>query len=115
MPLKLPPGSLDILSQGFSFEFTEGDARIACFIRREVLQDLGDYHGVNFASKSALDVLVPEIQRLVRAKLRPERLEENGGLVIRPSDLLRYGFGGLPSSRSANPRPSAVAPNTRAL
>jgi hypothetical protein len=36
-------------------------------------------------------VLLPEIERLVNAKFDAGRIEKDG-LVIRPVDLLRYGF-----------------------
>jgi hypothetical protein len=37
-------------------------------------------------------LLLPEIERLANAKYDARRLEEDGGLLIQPADLVRYGF-----------------------
>jgi len=94
MPLELTSRNLDIASRGLSFDFHDDGAVVAASITLEALQDLGGYHHLNFTKEDVLGVLLPEIERLVRAKRRADRLEENGGIVIRPADLLRYGFHG---------------------
>jgi hypothetical protein len=100
MPLKLIAGNLDDSSRGISFELQEDDETIACSITPEALQDLGDCHRPDRTEGDLVRVLLREIERLARAKCRPDRLED-GGLVITSADLLRYGFGGATLRKSA--------------
>jgi hypothetical protein len=100
MPLKLTAGQIDDPSQGISFEFQDDADHIPCSITAEALQDLGDFHHLDFTEDDLIRVLLREIERLARAKYRPDRLED-GALVIRSADLLRYGFHGVPDRKSA--------------
>jgi len=100
MPLKLIAGSLDGPSQGISFEYQDEAETIPCSITPEALRDLGDFHHLDFSEDDLIRVLLREIERLVRAKRRPDRLED-GALVISSADLLRYGFDGASERRSA--------------
>jgi hypothetical protein len=56
------------------------------------LADLADFHRIKSAAADAPPVLLPEIERLANAKYDAGRLEEAGGLLIRSTDLVRYGF-----------------------
>jgi hypothetical protein len=79
-------------AQNLSFRFRDGDRIVVCTITREVLQDLGSHHGLSFTDEEVRNVLLPELDRLASLKYAAGRLEENGELVIRTADLLRYGF-----------------------
>jgi hypothetical protein len=100
MPLKLTAGNLEDSSEGIAFELQDDDETIACSITPEALQDLGDCHRLDFTEDDLVRVLLREIERLARAKCRPDR-PEDGGLVITSADLLRYGFGGATVRKSA--------------
>ena len=84
--------SVDVLSVSPSFQLNIDGNNVACGITREALNDLGHHHGYRGAEGEVMRALGPEIERLVRAKSRAGRFEENHGLVIRTTDLLRYGF-----------------------
>jgi hypothetical protein len=100
MPLKLTEGNLDSPSQGISFEYQDDAETIPCSITPDALRDLGDYHQLDFSEDDLVRVLLREIERLVRAKRRPDRAEDDA-LVIGTADLLRYGFDGAAARRSA--------------
>ena len=94
MSLSMVAAELDLKSHGLSFEFHDGDESnpVPCKVTMQVLQDLGGFHNLSFTPEEVADVLIPELDRLAIAKYRAGRLEDDGGLVIRDSDLLRYGF-----------------------
>jgi hypothetical protein len=94
MSLSMVAGDFDIASQGLSFQFYDSDesAAVPCKVTVQVLQDLGTFHNLSFTPEEVTGVLLPELDRLASAKYRAGRLELDGGLVIRDSDLLRYGF-----------------------
>jgi hypothetical protein len=56
------------------------------------LRDLIDFHRIKSTVADASRAFLPEIERLANAKCAAGRFEECGGLLIRPGDLLRYGF-----------------------
>jgi hypothetical protein len=58
----------------------------------EALCDLAEFHRLRSLDDGALESLLPEIERLVNSKFNAGRLEQNGELWIRASDLLRYGY-----------------------
>jgi hypothetical protein len=80
---------------GFSFQSDCADGKIVqCGIMDVALADLADFHHVKSAATDAPLVLLLEIERLANAKYEAGRLEEDGGLLIRSTDLVRYGFQG---------------------
>lgn len=94
MTLSIVGEELDIASQDLSFRFHDEDPSrtVPCTVTIQVLQDLGSYHNLSFTAEEVLDVLIPELDRLASVKYRAGRFEQNGEIVIRGSDLLRYGF-----------------------
>ena len=89
--LKLISGRLAAGSQGLLFLCDDGANEIVCGIAGDALCDLIDFHRRNSA-KGLARVLLSEIERLAGMKYNAGRFEENGGLLIQMSDLLRYGF-----------------------
>jgi hypothetical protein len=89
--LKVIAGSLDAHSAGLSFQCNQGGEAIDCGVVSDVLYDLLAFHRLGFGN-DAFRALLPEIERLANAKSDAGRFEENGTLVIRTADLLRYGF-----------------------
>jgi hypothetical protein len=78
---------------GFSFQSDCADGKIIrCGITDLALADLVDFHHVKSTAADAPLVLLLEIERLANAKYQAGRLEEEGGLLIRSTDLVRYGF-----------------------
>jgi hypothetical protein len=57
-----------------------------------VLLDLIASRRLEDSGANALYALLPEIERLANAKSSAGRFEEDGMLVIRTVDLLRFGF-----------------------
>jgi hypothetical protein len=91
--LRLIPKSLAPQSDGVRFQFDCDDGKvIQCSITDDTLRDLVDFHHVKNTDEDTCRVLLPEIERLANAKYDAGRLEEDGGLLIRSSDLVRYGF-----------------------
>jgi hypothetical protein len=56
------------------------------------MRDLLAFCRLEHFGDNAFRALLPEIERLANAKSDAKRFEENGTLVIREVDLLRYGF-----------------------
>jgi hypothetical protein len=90
VPLKVIAGSLEAGAAGLSFQCRGDDETIECEVASDVLRDLLAFH--RFDGDDAVRALLPEIERLANAKSDAWRFEEDGALVIRPADLLRYGF-----------------------
>jgi hypothetical protein len=84
----------DVLPVSLSVPPGVGERVVACAITREALHDLGFHHGFRASGQELVRALAPQIERLAKAKYRAGRIEENGELVIRSVDLLRYGFRG---------------------
>ena len=100
MPLKVIAGSLKAQAEGLSFQCGGDGETIECEVASEVLRDLLAFH--RFDNDDAMRALLPEIERLANAKSDAGRFEEDGALVIRTADLLRYGFQAKPAaSKSA--------------
>jgi hypothetical protein len=89
--LKVIAGSLDAQSAGLSFQCDQDGETIDCGVVSDVLHDLLAFHRLGFG-EDAFRALLPEIERLANAKSDAGRFEENGTLVVRATDLLRYGF-----------------------
>jgi hypothetical protein len=83
--------SLEARAEGVLFKCDRGSDTIPCGILALALRDLIDFHRIKSTPEDAFRVLLPEIERLVNAKFDAGRIEKDG-LVIRPVDLLRYGF-----------------------
>jgi hypothetical protein len=93
VPLTIIAESLTAKTHGFSFQSDCADGKIIpCGITDVALADLVDFHHIKSAAADAPRVLLPEIERLANAKYNAGRLEEDGGLLIRSTDLVRYGF-----------------------
>jgi hypothetical protein len=86
--------SLEDQVEGVRFQCDCGDGEIAGGIADAALRDLIDFHRIKSTAADACRVLLPEIERLVNAKCDAGRFEGDGALLIRPADLLRYGFQG---------------------
>src|SRR5579872_2807222 len=78
---------------GISLLFSDGDTKVACSVTPGVIEDLASYHRLTFSRDEIFHVVLPLLDRLASTKYRAGRLEENGEIVIREADLLRYGFG----------------------
>jgi hypothetical protein len=92
LPLKIIPESLEAQADGVRFQSDCGDGNIVCGITDTALRDLLDFHRVKSTAAGASRALLPEIERLVNAKCDAGRFEEDGAVVIRPVDILRFGF-----------------------
>ena len=91
--LRIIPTSLAPQPDEVRFQFDCDDGRvIQCSITDDALRDLIDFHRVKNTDEDTSRVLLPEVERLANAKYDARRLEEDGGLLIRPADLVRYGF-----------------------
>jgi hypothetical protein len=86
--------SLEAHSNGVLFRCDAGDGQIVCGITDTALRDLIDFHRIKSTAADASRAFLPEIERLANAKRDAGQFEEHGGLLIRPGDLLRYGFQG---------------------
>jgi hypothetical protein len=73
-------------------QFKDGREVVRCVVTAEVVQDLGSHYKLQFSADDVAEVLIPELDRIATTKYRAGRIEENGELLIRTSDLLRYGF-----------------------
>jgi hypothetical protein len=86
--------SLDAQAAGMLFQCDRGGTIIQCGIAALALCDLIDFHRVKGSEDAAFRTLLPEIERLLKAKCDAGRFEKTGWLLIWPVDLLRYGFRG---------------------
>jgi hypothetical protein len=91
VPLSLRPTENDITG-GLCLTFSDGDTTIACSVMPGVIEDLATYHRLSFSQEEIFRVVLPVLDRLASTKYRAGRIEENGEIVIRGADLLRYGF-----------------------
>jgi hypothetical protein len=92
LTLRVIANSLKAESAGLSFQCDHDGRAIDCGIASDVLGDLLAFHRFEGSGGDAFRALLPEIERLVTAKSDAGRFDENGALVIRVADLLRYGF-----------------------
>jgi hypothetical protein len=84
--------TLEAHPQGVLFQCDCGDGKIEGGITDAALRDLVDFHRIKSTAADASRVLLPELERIVNAKCDAGKFEEDGGIIIRPADLLRYGF-----------------------
>ena len=94
MSLTVLAESLSARPEGLSFRCDRNGHAIQGSITDVALRDLIDFHRFNSSKDKALRILLPEIERLAKAKCDAGRFEENGRLVIWRVDLLRYGYQG---------------------
>jgi hypothetical protein len=92
VPLRVIVGSLQVHSAGMSFQCDHHGKTINCGVASDVMRDLLTFYRLEHFSDNAFRAVLPEIERLANAKRNAGRFEENGTLVIREVDLLRYGF-----------------------
>lgn len=85
-------GSLEAVDDGLLFQCDLAGRIVQCGIAESALRDLLDVHRVNKSDDDAFRAILLEIQRIITAKWRSGRFEENGWLIIWPVDLLRYGY-----------------------
>jgi len=107
VPLSLLPARGDDAGdpgQGLCLLFSEGDAKVACNVTPGVIEDLATYHRLTFSQEEIFRVVLPLLDRLASRKYHAGRLEENGEIVIRGADLLRYGFGSVRVRTARAPR-----------
>jgi hypothetical protein len=98
MSLRVIAGSLGALSKGLCFRCDHDGRPLYGGISDGALLDLIDFHRFNCGRDKALRALLPAIERLANSKCDAGRFEENGSIVIRPVDLLRYGYQGQEKS-----------------
>jgi hypothetical protein len=92
--LAMVVGSLRQIDGGDAFQCDCGDGKlIQCTIVDVALRDLVDFHRIKKTAADPSTVLLREVVRLANAKYHAGRLEEDGGLLIRSTDILRFGFG----------------------
>ena len=89
------------ITRGLRLTFSEGETTVACNVAPSVIEDLASYHRLSFSQEEIFRVVLPVLDRLASTKYRAGRLEENGEIVIRAADLVRYGFY---ANRSGAPR-----------
>ena len=90
--LKVISGTVNVGSQRLSFQCGDGDNSVVCCIMRDALDDLIQFHRFDISRDEPFDALLTQIERIANAKFNAGRVEPNGELVIKPVDLLRYGF-----------------------
>jgi hypothetical protein len=90
--LRVIVGSLQAQSAGLSFQCDHDGKRVNSGVASNVSRDLLAFHRFETAGDDPVRALLPEIERLANDKSDAGRFEENGTLVIREVDLLRYGF-----------------------
>ena len=98
MSLRVIAGSLKAQAAGLSFQCGGEGETLDCEVASEVLRDLLAFHRFEGGGADAMRALLPEIERLANVKSDAGRFEEDGTLVIRPVDLLRYGFQHKPAA-----------------
>jgi len=113
VPLKVVAGSLKAQSAGLSFQCSCDGETIECEVAGEVLRDLLAFHRFEDRGDDAIRALLPEIERLANIKSDAGRFEEDGTLVIRAADLLRYGFQGKSAAAKASAA-NSLAPKSPA-
>jgi hypothetical protein len=85
-------GTLEAVADGLLFQCDLSGRIVQCGIAESALRDLLDIHRLNNSEDVVLRTVLLEMQRIVTAKWRSGRFEENGCLIIWPVDLLRYGY-----------------------
>ena len=101
MSLRVIAGSLKAQAAGLSFQCGGEGETLDCEVASEVLRDLLAFHRFEGGGSDAMRALLPEIERLANVKSDAGRFEEDGTLVIRPVDLLRYGFQHKPAASNS--------------
>lgn len=90
--------SLKAEAGGLLFEANSPTGPVQCAISEEALRDLLDFHAARSTKDETSRLVLLEIERLAAAKCEVGRLEQNGWIVIRPADLLRYGYEAKPAA-----------------
>jgi hypothetical protein len=87
--LSMISGTLSTAAGRIRFDCSDGKAVIPCYISRESLDALIEFHSLDM-SDASFDVLVKEIEAIVNGKLTAGRIEQGGTISIRQLDILRY-------------------------
>jgi hypothetical protein len=90
--LKIVPRTICAEARTLSFQCEGGEKAITCSITAEALDDLVHLYHLDVKEDEAVDALLKEIEYLTNEKFGAGRVEQNGELVIRTSDVLRYSF-----------------------
>lgn len=98
MSLTVVADSLRAESGGLLFEANSPSGLIQCAISEDALRDLLDFHAARSTKDETSRLVLSEIERLAAAKCELGRFEQNGWVVIRAADLLRYGYEAKPAA-----------------
>jgi hypothetical protein len=90
--LRVIPGSFRARSAALLFQCDQDGKTIDCGLASDALRDLLFIYRLDRSGRHGFRALLPEIERLANAKSETGRFEDDGALVIRTADLLRYGF-----------------------
>jgi hypothetical protein len=93
MKLKIIVETIRIGSLCVAFQCEADETIVLCGIMSDAVRDLMDFHALNATDHDRLRALLQAIEHLVNLKYSAGRFEETGELMIRASDLVRYGFG----------------------
>jgi hypothetical protein len=84
-------GSVGIGPQSLTFQCDDRAEIVACTIMDHALDDLIGFYNIDVETEEGMDELVARIERIVHDKIKANRLEPNGEIVIRSIDVLRFG------------------------
>jgi Protein of unknown function (DUF1488) len=90
--LRVIPETIEAASQRLSFQCDGGEKAITCSVTAEALDDLVHFHRLDVSKDETFNTLLNEIERIANEKFSAGRVEQNGELVIKTIDVLRYGF-----------------------
>ena len=85
-------GTLKARPDGLLFQCDLSGKIIQCGIAEAALRDLVDLFHVSGSKDETFRAVPSEMQHIVTAKYQSDRFERDGRLLIRPVDLLRYGY-----------------------
>jgi hypothetical protein len=84
-------GTLKARPDGLLFQCDLFGKIIQCGIQEAALRDLVDLFHVSGSKDETFRAVLSEMQHILTAKYQSDRFED-GRLIIRPVDLLRYGY-----------------------
>ena len=85
-------GGLEAQADGLLFQCELSGTILQCGIFEQPLRDLINFHHDDSTENEIYRAVLSEMQRIVTAKYRSGRFEDNGWIVIWPADLLRFGY-----------------------
>jgi hypothetical protein len=96
--LKIVPGTIRASSASLFFQCTNGDKSITGRIAADAVNELVQFHNIRLEDGNSFAALVKAIELLLNRKFSVGRVERNGELVIRKTDVLRYGLRDIDSA-----------------